>query len=640
MLKKRLSSIRTPHYRHIIPDALIILFSTYASLFLRVGTDRANDFLTDLHKFALIILGVRLAVFFISGTYTILWRYVSTSDVLKLTQSVLIASGAIISLSFFLPKSFGYIPRSIYLIETVLTLVGLLGARIVRRVKFESRHLDQIRYGKRTLIYGAGYNGKTLADRFAYDVNEATHLIGFIDDDSTKQGLSIAGTKVLGNIEHLSDLIQHYSITNIIIASNNMPPEKIRQVLEVVRPFNIRPRIITRRLVDENIAETEIIDREIQLADLLNRPQKNVNLKSIQEMVRNKKVLVTGAGGSIGSEISRQILENDPSRLILLDHSEYNLYQIDRELRVNSAESEKVTPLLVDLKDKQTLFSSLKEIAPDIVIHAAAYKHVHLVEFNPYSAILNNVLGTLNVLEYCAHSSAENFVLVSTDKAVNPAGVMGATKRVCEIMTAAFAAKSNKNFCSVRFGNVLGSSGSLIPLLKEQIKKGGPVTVTHKDMTRYFMLIPEAVSLVLKASTIARPGDICVLRMGEPVKILDIAKNLITLMGYNKSQIEIMFTGLRPGEKMYEELYLRGDELKTEHPDILILTNGDMDTENFSAEQTLDTVKKMILSAHSSQKEALFILNDIVKSTYVPPDSNRTESDQVNHLIGPNHKLH
>lgn len=634
------SSLKNVHLRHIVPDICIIVFSIYASLYLRIGMKYAFIYVDDLHKFVPIILSLRLLVLVFSGAYSILWRYVSTSDVIELTRAIFVSSVMIVCISFFVPEEFARIPKSLYLIESVLTLLGLLGIRILRRIKFESRHVEQIRHGKRTLIVGAGYNGKTLADRFGYDVNEATRLVGFVDDDPAKQGLSIAGVRVLGTSEDLPEIIRKHDISQVIIAATQVSGDKIRSILQVTRPFNIRPRIISRRLSSESGQGDAILDREISLADLLNRPSKNVDLKSVNQMVKGRQVLVTGAGGSIGSEIARQILEQDPSRLLILDHSEYNLYKIDHELRASAADTNKVVPLLVDLKDRGTLFGHLREFNPEIVIHAAAYKHVHLVESNPYSAILNNVLGTKNVLEFSIENGVGTFVMISTDKAVNPAGVMGATKRVCEQMTSAAGCFLKRRYCSVRFGNVLGSSGSLIPLLKKQIREGGPVTVTHKDMTRYFMLIPEAVSLVLKAATIARFGDINVLRMGSPVKILDIAKNLITLMGRKEGEIEIMFTGLRPGEKMYEELYIRGDELQTEHPDILTLPDGDMDKldgEN-SFENLFQHVDRMIALAQARDKEALYELNHLVKSTYVPPEDVHEESRKVSSIIGPRRK--
>jgi FlaA1/EpsC-like NDP-sugar epimerase len=270
--------------------------------------------------------------------------------------------------------------------------------------------------------------------------------------------------------------------------------------------------------------------------------------------------LVTGAGGSIGSELSRQIARYAPAKLLLLDHSEFNLYEIDRELRPATQSFESVVPLLTDIKDPGALEAIFAKYKPQVVFHAAAYKHVHLVEANVHSAILNNVLGTRN---------AERFVMISTDKAVNPVGAMGSTKRVCELLATQTGIRTGKPYSSVRFGNVLGSSGSLIPLISKQIEEGGPVTLTHPDMTRYFMLIPEAVALVLMSATLSQPGDINVLKMGEPIRIAELAKSLMALMGKSEEEIGIAYTGVRPGEKMYEELYLTGDELTTRHSDIL-----------------------------------------------------------------------
>jgi FlaA1/EpsC-like NDP-sugar epimerase len=291
-------------------------------------------------------------------------------------------------------------------------------------------------------------------------------------------------------------------------------------------------------------------------------------------MMEGKVVLVTGAGGSIGSELSRQIARFSPAKVLLLDHSEFNLYEIDRELRPETQDFSTVVPLLVDIKDANSLRHVFEKYRPQVVFHAAAYKHVHLVEANAAAAVLNNVLGTANLLRLCEQWHIERFVMVSTDKAVNPVGAMGATKRVCEILTTITGQRLSKPYSSVRFGNVLGSSGSLVPLLTKQIQDGGPVTLTHPDMTRFFMLIPEAVSLVLMSATLSQPGDINVLKMGEPLKILDLAKSLMALMGKNDDEISIAFTGVRPGEKMFEELYLTGDELETRHDDILTVPRG------------------------------------------------------------------
>jgi FlaA1/EpsC-like NDP-sugar epimerase len=313
--------------------------------------------------------------------------------------------------------------------------------------------------------------------------------------------------------------------------------------------------------------------REIELKDLLSRPSTSIDVALVRQMIEGKTVLITGAGGSIGAELSRQVERFNPACLLLLDHSEFNLYEIDKELRPSS-DTDRVKPLLLDIKDRGLLRKTFEKYKPQVVFHAAAYKHVHLVEANPAPAILNNILGTRNLIELSMEFNVERFLLVSTDKAVNPVGVMGATKRVCELITSEAGHRTRKPYSSVRFGNVLGSSGSLIPLLKSQIEEGGPVTLTHPDMARYFMLIPEAVSLVLMSSILSQPGDINVLRMGEPLKIVDLAKSLMALMGRTENEIPIVFTGVRPGEKMFEELYLTGDEIETRHADILTVQHG------------------------------------------------------------------
>jgi FlaA1/EpsC-like NDP-sugar epimerase len=292
-------------------------------------------------------------------------------------------------------------------------------------------------------------------------------------------------------------------------------------------------------------------------------------------MLAGKRVLVTGAGGSIGAELVRQVLAYEPSTLVLLDHSELALFEIHSELQSRVGQGTLLVPILADVRDEARLVPVFAQHQPEVVLHAAAYKHVHLVEANPFSAIMNNVAGTLNLLEAASSAGTQRFVFVSTDKAVNPAGVMGATKRLGELLVTAFAAKGHGTWCSVRFGNVLGSSGSLVPTLTRQIAAGEPVTITHPDMERYFMLIPEAVALVLRAATLVESGAIAILRMGEPMRIVDIARSLIALMGRTEEEIPIVFTGVRPGEKLREELYLRGDEAVTEDPDVLVLPTSE-----------------------------------------------------------------
>lgn len=619
ILKEKLKGLST---LHLVLDSIIICLSLYMSLYLRVGQGGWEQFFPNANLILPLVLLVRLSCLIAFGCYRIMWRYITAVDVVRIGKALALSAVIVVAATFFFEDYLARLPRTVYIIDALLASVGLLGIRITRRTMFEGSVNRQNLEGQRTLVYGCGHNGRLLAQRFKADPALSLSLVGFIDDDLKKQGLVIHGVPVLGVRKDLARIIESHQITQLIISIPNIDGEVLREVVMVSRPFNIRPRVTTS-LVSPDPNHPVQIYREIQLTDLLNRSSREIDLQPVREMIKGKRVLVTGAGGSIGSEIARQIFSHEPSKLILLDHSEFNLYSIDKELRISTHDHEKVVPLLLDLKEETALTSAVKQYSPEVVFHAAAYKHVHLVESNPYSSILNNVYGTQTLLDACEAVKVETFVLISTDKAVNPAGVMGATKRVCELLTTAKAIKTGKRYCSVRFGNVLGSSGSLIPLLQKQISEGGPVTVTHPDMTRFFMLIPEAVSLVLKAATIARPGDINVLKMGEPVKILDVAKSLIALYGKTEKEIPIMFTGLRPGEKMFEELYIRGDELKTEHPDILTLPNGDsaMNSNPEELRTTLNTITTMITSAKTGDKEALFKLNELVKSKYLSAGS-------------------
>ncbi len=626
--------------RHLLPDIVVFVVSLYFSLFLRVGYGEFSQHLASANLYLPLILGIRLLVMISFGSYNIYWRYISALDVLRLARSMAVSTLLVLATSFFIFEKFGHLPRTVYIIDGILALIGMLGSRLIRRIAHERKHGREIKEGKRTLIFGAGDNGRILATHFRTDPGQSTHLLGFIDDNLSKVGLLISNIKVLGTSADLERLITEYQITQVIISPLNVASEKVRTIIQTCRPFNIRPRIMSNtRILDESQKKSVNIDREINLADLLNRQPLNIDVQSVRQMIKGKRVLVTGAGGTIGSELARQVLDHEPARLLLLDHSEFCLYEIDQELRLSTTLTDKVVPLLIDIKDQDSLSLRLKEYVPQVIIHAAAYKHVHLVEANPYSSILNNIWGTLNLLEVSEQLGVENFILISSDKAVNPAGIMGATKRVCEILVTVYGQRLKKNYCSVRFGNVLGSSGSLIPLLKRQIADGGPVTITHADMTRFFMLIPEAVSLVLKAATISKSGDISVLKMGEPVKIVDIAKSLIALSGKSEEEIPIMFTGLRPGEKLYEELYLSGNEITTEHPDVLTIPMGDLGTEDHDDNPKLffNRVYEMISLCRAGAIDAIYLLNELVKSTYVPPEVVRDESQKITYLINNKH---
>lgn len=603
---------------HLIPDTVIVVVSLYFSLIVRVSFEELPQHIADLHNYLPLVIAVRLLVNWLFGVYEIMWRYISPRDAMVIARATLTSSVAIMAISFILADWYGHLPRSVYIIDFMTVTLGLLGVRILRRIYLEKKRLIAASEstGLRTIIFGAGTNGHTLSHRFQSDAGAGIDLLGFVDDDPAKRSLRISGRPVFGSGDDLESIFRDYKVEQLVVAIDHIAGDRLRVVLQKCFEKGVRVKMLGSFHPKEKNQSIGLI-RDISLSDLLNRPSKEIDLGTIREMVQGKVVLITGAGGSIGSEIARQVSTLNPHRLLLLDHSEFNLYNIDKELRVNSAISTKVIPLLVDIKDAHAVAHVIKNHLPQVVFHAAAYKHVHLVENNPYPAIANNVLGTSLLLKNCKEIGVETFVLISTDKAVNPVGVMGATKRVCELLTTIYALETGRRYCSVRFGNVLGSSGSLIPLLQEQIRSGGPVTITHQDMTRYFMLIPEAVELVLKAATIARPGDIKVLKMGDPVRVLDIAKSLISLMGASEKEIPIVFTGLRPGEKLFEELYIRGDELRTEHPDILSLPNGDSHLQRHVHElkTVLGSIEKMIARAEANDPMAILDLRALAKTT-------------------------
>ena len=560
--------------RSFAVDLVLLVISIFAGLWLRTDSASFAQHLPALNNWAPIFTGIQMACLIGFGVYRSLWRYVSIPDVFRITKAVFLAMLLMISSTYVYP-TLGYIPRSTFFIDAFMAILALVAVRLARRTLYEhGKKQESSESLSRILIYGAGSAGRMLAERLRSN-SEPVQICGFIDDDRTKVKKVIAGIPVLGTSEDLEKLLEETGATDLVVAIRTPRQEILRQMVVFSRKYNVRPQILSsfqaKGFQPRNVSPY----RELELGDLLTRPTAQIDVQSVREILANKVVLVTGAGGSIGAELSRQVARLGPAKLLLLDHSEYNLYEIDSELRPSTRDFDKVIPLLADIKDKVTLRNLFEQHKPHVVFHAAAYKHVHLVEANVPAAVLNNVVGTQNLIELSEAFGVERFVMISTDKAVNPVGSMGATKRVCELLTSAAGVRTQKPYSSVRFGNVLGSSGSLIPLLKKQIAEGGPVTLTHPDMTRYFMLIPEAVSLVLMSATLSRPGDINVLKMGESVRILDIAKSLIALMGKKEDEVSIVFTGVRPGEKMFEELYLTGDELTTLHPDILTAPFGD-----------------------------------------------------------------
>jgi len=477
------------------------------------------------------------------------WEYASIGE-LKIiiqivTYSLLIASGV-----FYLLDQFDF---RLFVLMWLLQVFLIGGSRFSWRL-YRDRYIKPRIRKKRTLIVGAGQAGTAVARQLLHNPDVEHLPVAFVDDDAKKQKLEMYGIKVVGMTRDIPKIVEKLNIENIIIAIPSLSKKELRKIYEICAQTDCEIQIMPL-LEDVMTGKVEVSDiRKVEVEDLLGREPVELDIHSISDSITGATVLVTGAGGSIGSEICRQICFFQPRRIILLGHGEYSIYKIDMELREKYKGSIEIIPVIADIKDRERMFEVMNRYEPDVVYHAAAHKHVPLMESNPYEAVKNNIFGTKNVAEAADANGVDTFVLISTDKAVNPPNVMGATKRIAEMIIQNMAKESSTKFVAVRFGNVLGSRGSVIPLFKKQIEEGGPVTVTHPDMTRYFMTIPEASRLVIQAGVRGRGGDVFVLDMGEPVKIVDLAKNLIKLSGYTVEEIGITFTGVRPGEKLYEEL--------------------------------------------------------------------------------------
>lgn len=447
----------------------------------------------------------------------------------------------------------------ILVIAWMLHLLLIGGSRFVWRM-FRDTYITKATDKKRTLIIGAGSAGTMVVRQLQHNKEADLYPIAFVDDDRNKQKLEIYNVPVVGTTNHIQEIVEDNDIEHIIIAIPSLNRNQINEIFEKCRKTKAKTQIVPmlEDLLDGKVSVNEF--RDVQVEDLLGREPIKLDDAGIGEKITGKTILVTGAGGSIGSEICRQVMKYKPAKIVLLGHGENSIYNIEMEMKVTYKDTVEVTTEIADVQDRHKIFEIMKKHQPYIVYHAAAHKHVPLMERNPEEAVKNNIFGTKNVAEAADTFKVNTFVMVSTDKAVNPTNVMGATKRFAEMLVQHMASVStNTRFVAVRFGNVLGSRGSVIPLFKKQIQKGGPVTVTHPDMIRYFMTIPEASRLVIQAGTLARGGELFVLDMGDPVKIVDLAKNLITLSGFSIEEIGIEFTGLRPGEKMYEELLNEGE---------------------------------------------------------------------------------
>ena len=487
------------------------------------------------------------------------WEYASVYEVITVVKCV--SAAVIVSTIAGIVWFKTLVTWQFVVVLWLLLVCAVGGVRLSMRI-FREYFVDSVvmENAKPTLIVGAGAAGTLLVRQMLMHPKMRMMPVAFVDDDPEKQRKDIYGVRILGTTKDIEKIVQHMGITKVVIAMPSLPNKKLNEVYDVARKTGAECVILPN--IDEVMSGNLHVQqlRNVEIEDLLGRDPVELDQTLIEKQLRGKRILVTGAGGSIGSEICRQVSSFRPKELIILGHGENSIYQLNMELLGKYAEHFRITPVIADVQDRKRIFEVMEKYRPDVVYHAAAHKHVPLMEINPREAVKNNILGTRNVAEAANHAKVKTFVMISTDKAVNPPNIMGATKRLCEMIVQDMATKSDSTkYVAVRFGNVLGSRGSVIPLFKKQIAKGGPITVTHPDIVRYFMTIPEAAQLVIQAGSLARGGEIFVLDMGKPVRIVDLAKNLIRLSGYSEDDIEIKFTGLRPGEKMYEELLNEGE---------------------------------------------------------------------------------
>ncbi|MHC4743728.1 MAG: polysaccharide biosynthesis protein [Planctomycetota bacterium] len=625
---------------HLVAFASSLLLSFLVANNMQIS----RSWLLDEYPYLLVfVLLIKLPIFALFKQYRGWWRYVGISDLVGILRASLISTLIIVGLWFLVIirwegpiqkalRNIANVDQGVFMADMFGTVLILAGLRMVIRLYYEEFRTVESGRLKRFLIVGAGDTGETLL-RDIHRMEVAQYeVIGFIDDDSTKHGISIHGIPVLGNVAQLPEICKNRNIEEIAIAMPSASHQELRRVIQVCEGTKIRFRTVPSLtdIASGKFAVSQI--RQVDIDDLLGREAVQLDLDLIEAFAKDKTILVTGAGGSIGSEMCRQLCKFKPRQLLLVEQAENPLFYIERELRKEYPDVS-LRAVVCNITDAQRVDEVFAEYEPEVVIHAAAHKHVPLMELNPGEAVKNNVIGSRNVADASDKCGASNFVMISTDKAVNPTSIMGSSKRVAEMYIQDLNRTSKTHFVTVRFGNVLGSDGSVVPIFKKQIAQGGPVTVTDPKMKRYFMTIPEASQLVLQAATMGKGGEIFVLDMGEPVKIVDLARELITLSGFRPGEdIEIVFTGLRPGEELFEELSIDGEDMQqTRHPKIGIWKNivTDRDSLRKGIDQLVD-IGKTRNHAEIVSKIKELVPEFIISNGYIAgarPEQEKVESE-------------
>ncbi|EMF0080600.1 polysaccharide biosynthesis protein [Enterococcus hirae] len=551
----------------VLLDSFLIILANYISFIFMVPFVIINrDYL------AITLISSVVCYLFYGGifkVFTRINRYTNLNELLGIFAALTFMLFSIFPLFYLFNQELMYqISLRLVVFSYIMALLLISSSRLGWRVWVELKNKNGRSNEKkvRILIIGAGEGGQLLYPSFlGSQIVNNIEVVGFVDDDCNKWGTYLLGKKVLGNTREINQLIQTFRINMVTIAIPSLPKKKIQQLVQSIENKNIKVNMVPsfEEVATGKINVSQL--KEVDVIDLLGREEVSLDLESISHQLEGQTILVTGAGGSIGSEICRQVLAFEPAKLILLGHGENSIYSIHRELTTLDPQRKvEILPIIADIQDRERIFYLMEKYHPTIVYHAAAHKHVPLMEYNPTEAIKNNINGTKNVAEAAKKNHVKNFVMISSDKANRPPNVMGATKRIAEMLITSLNQSGETKFSAVRFGNVLGSRGSVIPLFKEQILRGGPITVTDFRMTRYFMTIPEASRLVIQSGALAKGGEIFVLDMDKPIKIVDLAKNMIHLSGYTEEDIEIVETGIRPGEKLYEELLLEKEKKETQ----------------------------------------------------------------------------